>query len=232
MTMGKQFISGTIDTGSFELVVFGASCTSCGVAAHYNPTLSGTFEEGTLTTSQNYGSGETYCYEGFEQVSIGPYPPKRQMFWEVIQAQMPVLEQAAFEAIIGVRPAEQPLVQVWHEVEYYVKDLTSYYEQAMMAPQQAIDAAEDMVKIAIKLGSELPMLHTWSIPQFSICMGARNGADGIIVWNDTTPFDEPALFTKVPVIGSLQSWSANLTVPALTYLGSDGNATSLGCDSG
>jgi len=232
MTMGMQFISGIIDTGSFELVVFGAKCTTCGVAAHYNPMLSGSFEEGTLSTSQNYGSGDTYCYEGFEQVSIGPYPPKRQMFWEVVEAYMPVLQQAAFEAIIGVGPTEQPLVQVWHEVDYYVKNLTSYYEQAMMAPQEAIDVAEDMIKVAIKLGSELPMLHTWSIPLFSICMGTRNGADGIIVWNDTTPFDKPTLFTQVPVIGSLHSWSANLSMPILTYPASDKNPILLGCEDG
>lgn len=193
--------------------------------------ISNSYEGGTLETEHNYGSGYTYCNEGFEQVAMGPYPPKKQMFWEVQEAEMPCLEGAAYEAIIGLGPFEVPLMRAWDEADALVKNLTSYYDQAMMAPPEAITEAEQKVKVAIKLGSEMPMLHTWSIPRFSICMGTRGGSDGVLVWNDTTPFDKPSIFKEVPIMGDSHRWSASMTKPKLKY--ADGRkGLHLGCEDG
>mmetsp|Transcript_62114 Transcript_62114/g.166234 ORF Transcript_62114/g.166234 Transcript_62114/m.166234 type:complete len:499 (-) Transcript_62114:42-1538(-) len=231
MQVGKYMISGLVDTGSFELVVFGSECRTCSVAAHYSHSMSNTFEGGTLVSEQNYGSGRTLCNESFEQVSIGPYPPTRQMFWEVVDAEMPVLQYAAFEAIIGVGPTEAALLRIWDEADFWVKNLTSYYDQAIWAPPEAVMDAQQMVKIGIELGNGLPMLHTWKVPVFSICIGANSGADGVVIWNDTRPVEKAHLFQRVPVLGNNHTWSALLSEPGL--LSREGKRTELSaCASG
>jgi len=229
MNMGKQMIAGIIDTGSFELVVFGSDCRSCSVAAHYNHHFSESYEMGTLRTQMNYGSGSTLCDESFEQVSIGPYDSKKQMFWEVIDAQMPILMNAAFEAIIGVGPTEAQLVQIWNDMGTYIKNLTGYYDRGMSAPPEAVSYAKQMVEAGVQLGTELPMLHSLKVPFFSICMGSEPRSDGVIVWNDTLAFDQPDLFVTLPVLSD-HTWSALLTEPTLRFEGR--MPLQLGCENG
>lgn len=229
MMMGKQMIAGIVDTGSFELVVFGSQCLSCSVAAHYNGVFSDTYQHGTLRTQHNYGSGNTLCDESFEEVSMGPYPATKQMFWEVVQAEMPILDNAAFEAIIGVGPPEAPLSGIWGDVQHLIDNVTSYYAQGMLSPEESIQYAERMIEIAIQLGSELPMLHTWSVPIFSICMGGQPGSDGVVVWNDTLAYEQEESFMHIPVMKGVHTWSANMTNVKLVDAG---NKTLLGCENG
>ncbi|CAK0893457.1 unnamed protein product, partial [Prorocentrum cordatum] len=97
MTVGKQTVVGIMDTGSFELVVFSTECQSCGTAAKYSPKASSSHSTGSLMTVQSYGSGDTYSWEAADEVQIGPFPKKKQTFWEVVDARMPILKSANFE---------------------------------------------------------------------------------------------------------------------------------------
>lgn len=232
LQMGEQMVAGIIDTGSFELAVFGPECNSSNAAAQYKPHLSATYERGHLQMTNNDSSLATHFRESFENVSIGPFPSTRQMFWEVDdKADMPALQNSAFKAVIGVGPTEAMLLRVWNGVDTIIENLTkTYYDQAMMAPEEVVAQAEEMVQIAIRLGSELPLLHTWSVPAFSICLGARPGDDGVIVWNDTRAHALPGSFARVPVLPT-HTWSVNMTRPALAF-GKDGSFVELGCSSG
>jgi len=230
MTMGKQVIAGILDTGSFELVVFGSDCTSCGVAAHYNQHLSETFQAGKLFTQQNYGSGGTICAEGWEHVSIGPYPASKQMFWNVQRAQMPILGNAAFEAVIGVGPSESPLAEIWDQTETFINNVTDFYEDGQDAPVASVTSARDMVDIALHMGKSPPMLHNLGVQTFSVCMGAEPGSDGVFIWDDNAAQEQPDLFTRVPVTGK-HTWAANLSDARLTPI-DGGDSTKIGCEGG
>jgi len=227
--MGKQMIAGIFDTGSYELVVFGSGCSTCGVAAHYNSRLSKTAHDGKLETQQQYRSGETSSQECYDQVSIGPYPAVEQMFWNVVDARMPILANAAFEAIIGIGPPEAPLAQIWNETGNLVNNLTSYYENGEDAPADVATEAKEMIDVALTMSKSLPMLSTLGVPQFSVCLGAKPGTDGLFIWNDTMAMEHPDMFTKVPVVGT-HSWSANMSNVQLVSRFAD--PTDLGCAGG
>merc|ERR1719253_1313014 len=115
MKVGNQTITGIMDTGSFELVIFTTKCTTCGRAASYNPNVSTTHRSGMLMTTMTYGSGDTYSMEGADVVSIGGIEGREQTFWEVVEARMPILRNAEFQAIIGLGPPETPSADAWGE---------------------------------------------------------------------------------------------------------------------
>merc|ERR1719329_206410 len=93
VTVGGQDLEGILDTGSFELLVFSTSCNSCGsVASFYNHSQSRTHERGFLMTMHSFGSGDTQSMLAFEDVSLGPLQVERQYFWEVYEAQLPILQ--------------------------------------------------------------------------------------------------------------------------------------------
>jgi len=210
MTMGRQMITGMVDTGSSELVVFGAGCSTCGPAAHYNSRLSTTFSEGKLQTQQHFGSGRTFCTSGQEEISIGPFHSPNQTFWSAESADMPVLENAAFEAVIGLGPPENPMIKAWKVAVDMVQLLTDTYDMGELAPRRLIDEARTAINVAKSVTAGAPMLRSLNISSFSICLGAKPGSNGVLVWNDKLAEEQPELFSKVPVSGNA-TWSVNLT---------------------
>jgi len=214
MTLGRQLISGMVDTGSSELVVFGSGCSTCGPAAHYNPRLSATFAEGSLQMQQLFGSGRTFCKSGQEDVTIGPFHSENQTFWAAQTADMPILENAAFEAVIGLGPPQAPMVHAWKVAVDAVQLLTDTYDMGELAPRKLVEEAQSAIDVAKSVTAGAPMLKAFNCSVFSVCLGAKPGSNGILVWNDNIVEEHPKLFTKVPVSANA-SWSVELSEPSL-----------------
>jgi len=111
LMMNDQPITGIIDTGSYELVVFPEQCTTCGKAAKYNPLRSSNHKANNDVVVQAYGSGQLLTKNAKDQVQLGPFLIPEQDFWEVTFAVMPILNTAAFEAIVGVGPPDAAVNQ-------------------------------------------------------------------------------------------------------------------------
>eukprot|EP00413_Alexandrium_margalefii_P040777 CAMPEP_0204599156 /NCGR_PEP_ID=MMETSP0661-20131031/54677_1 /ASSEMBLY_ACC=CAM_ASM_000606 /TAXON_ID=109239 /ORGANISM="Alexandrium margalefi, Strain AMGDE01CS-322" /LENGTH=493 /DNA_ID=CAMNT_0051609871 /DNA_START=66 /DNA_END=1547 /DNA_ORIENTATION=+ len=210
LNIGKQTLAGIIDTGSFELVVFTKECQSCGKAAKYNPNISSTYQMGTLTNRQTYGSGDTFSREAFDVVSIGAGSQVNQTFWEVTRAQMPLLVNAEFQAIIGVGPPETPAADAWASVSSVVQIVRRYLGRGALPPAATSKRANSSSEVAAQMSRSPPMLGTLGVGTFSVCLGAHPGSDGYFVWNDTMVAEQPSLFTRIPVIGR-HTWTLNLT---------------------
>jgi len=209
ITIGRQTISGILDTGSFELVVFSGVCQSCGQAAKYDSALSSTYTAGKLASGQSYGSGDTTSLEAFDQVAIGPYDEANQTFWEVFDAHMPILYHAAFQSIIGVGPPETPAADAWSNARKAAENITEFYERGKKAPADARQRLSNKITIAKEMSSKSTMLNTFKVSMFSVCVGARPGSDGYFIWNDTSAIDDADMFWKVPVVGK-HTWSVQL----------------------
>jgi len=225
--VGGQTIAGILDTGSFELVVFSTECKTCGTAAKYNPKLSKTHKPGALMTVQSYGSGDTYSWEAKDTVSIGPFDAKNQTFWEVTDARMPILRNAAFQAIIGIGPPETPAADAWTEVQKSLESVNKFYGDSKRPPKDALKDVKDAIESALEMSDTPPMLHTFGVQAFSICMGARAGSDGYFTWQERQHTDKPDLFTRVPILGK-HTWSVGLASVKLTRPGLF-TETRLGC---
>ncbi|CAK0843006.1 unnamed protein product [Prorocentrum cordatum] len=107
--VGEQTIAGVFDTGSFELLVFGEECTTCGKAVGYHHSSSRTFLLGNHTETHSFGSGTCQSRDAYDEVHVGPFDAMAFPFWEVVLAQMPVLRQANFQAIVGIGPPGEPV---------------------------------------------------------------------------------------------------------------------------
>jgi hypothetical protein len=103
--IGEQDIAGIFDTGSFELLVRSARCQHC---AHptppYNHAKSLTYAKNGTVTKHVFGSGPCISMMGYETVSVGPLQAKKQIFWEIIDHRISVLDTAKFAAIVGIGP--------------------------------------------------------------------------------------------------------------------------------
>lgn len=103
--IGGQHIAGIFDTGSFELLVRSSKCEACvHPTPPYDAKKSGTFTKNGTMTQHVFGSGPCMSSMGFDDVSVGPLVSKQQAFWEIVQHQIPVLDQAKFAAIVGIGP--------------------------------------------------------------------------------------------------------------------------------
>jgi len=218
MTVGKQTVVGIMDTGSFELVVFSTECPTCGTAAKYNPKSSSSHNTGTLMTVQSYGSGDTYSWEAADEVQIGPFPKKKQTFWEVVDARMPILKTANFEAIIGLGPPETPAADSWAEVQTALNGIQKFYTEARHPPADVAQNVKDAIDAAVEMSASPTMLDNFEIRTFSLCMGNKPGSDGYIVWEDASAFAYPERFTTIEVMGK-HTWSVALSNVRLTKPG-------------
>jgi len=230
LSVGRQPVSGIVDTGSFELVVFPKHCTSCGRAARYDPALSRTRSEGRLTTKHNYGCGDAESADAADMVSVGPLVEKRQAFWEVSSARMPLLQHSTFEAIIGLGPPEVPPADAWNSVRKVVQNISQRLERGRYEVTDLMQGVRDATAVALDIAERPGLLSTFHVGAFAICLGAAPGSDGYITWHDQSAAAAPGLFTRVPVVGP-QGWMVEArNVSLLARSGAEHLV--LGCEAG
>jgi len=216
LEVGQQTLSGILDTGSFELVVFSTSCGTCGQAAGYNPDLSANYTRGQLATVLSYGSGDTFVQEAWDTVSIGPYPPRRQSFWEVTSAKMQVLQYSAFQSIIGIGPPETPVLDADELLQAAIDNVSNYTAAGLPVPSDLQSAVEDRRKVSAALRTKSTMVDTFGVDLYSVCLGKKPGSDGYLVWSDTAPLVKPEYFKRVQVVGK-HTWSVRMTEPRFAH---------------
>mmetsp|Transcript_73517 Transcript_73517/g.227984 ORF Transcript_73517/g.227984 Transcript_73517/m.227984 type:complete len:507 (-) Transcript_73517:100-1620(-) len=210
LSIGQQTISGIIDTGSFELVVFSKRCPTCGKAGKFDPGVSASYRAGSLSNRQSYGSGDAYSREAFDFVSFAAAGSVNQTFWEVTHAQMPLLINAEFQAIIGVGPPETPAADAWSTAQSQIKTVQRYLHSGVIPPVATTNRVMSSTDVAVAMTHNTPMLSTIGVDFFSVCLGSKPGTDGFFVWNDTAVLEKPSLFMRVPVVAK-HTWTLNLT---------------------
>lgn len=209
VAVGSQTLAAVVDTGSFDLVVFSSQCRLCGDAGKlYNDTLSTSYSPGSISAEQNYGSGTTKSFEAYETVKVGPFTASNQVFWKVLDAQMPILNDATFQAILGVGPPSSALKMALDEAaqaraevlerQKAGENVTSYWPIV-----KHFDEVAEHAKKSLLFTTNIAA-HT-----LSICLRRGERAPGVFTWNDVLPQEMPTAFTQVAVVGDTY-WSAEL----------------------
>eukprot|EP00420_Gonyaulax_spinifera_P022006 CAMPEP_0197891094 /NCGR_PEP_ID=MMETSP1439-20131203/27367_1 /TAXON_ID=66791 /ORGANISM="Gonyaulax spinifera, Strain CCMP409" /LENGTH=573 /DNA_ID=CAMNT_0043511169 /DNA_START=53 /DNA_END=1774 /DNA_ORIENTATION=+ len=202
LDLGGQQIRGIIDTGSFELVVFSASCTTCGRAAAYNEAASKSFRPGNVSTVHSYGSGSCMSSDGWEDMHLGCLGVRSQAIWVAKQCEMPALQMASFNSIVGVGPPGQPEYTARSELEQLQQVEDDLRQQGQAIPA---DLKEAKAKISVMLEDALTkpaLLDSYAMKTFSHCLGRAPGSPGFMVWNDQTREEKPGV-KKIPVAGNI-----------------------------
>ncbi|CAK0811155.1 unnamed protein product, partial [Prorocentrum cordatum] len=230
--VGNQTLEGLFDTGSFELLVFGEGCTTCGSSGVYKHSLSSSFTAGGRKETHSFGSGTCYSDEGYETVSLGPFSVERLPFWEVVSAQMPVLDsqQSGFQAIVGIGPPGEPAATAQAELDDLAKREEWHLRHDGAVPEQLQREKEDMLQ---KLDSEkkkVAFLQALGVSTFSSCLDRMSGGSGWMVWNDNSALRDPQNFMSLPVAGTL-TWSLQITGMGLKGFGPTAD-NPIGCQGG
>lgn len=233
VVIGNQSLQAVVDTGSFDLVVFSTLCQLCGDPDKlYDEEKSSTFEPGNISAEQSYGSGTTNSDEAYETVRVGPLTSHHQVFWKVLDAQMPILSEASFQAILGVGPPSSSFKMALDEaqqVRQEIKERTDMGENV----SQYRSVAEHYEEVAKH--AERSTLFTTNVGMhtFAVCLRPGDGAPGVFIWNDNSVEQIPMVFTEIPVVGDTY-WSAELRDVQLgPFLRDpDGQRTPIGCGHG
>lgn len=211
MTLGGQVFRAVLDTGSFELLVFGKDCSTCGTSGSYDYRKSKTYVTGRLTTVHSFGSGSLKCLDGYDKMEIANYTVTRQDFWEVVEAKMPVLNSASFQAIAGLGPPGQPQKSA----------------QSMMQ-----GSSENKFISSLILEKNDSMLMNMGVRYFSACFEWTAGAPGHLIWNDTPPKEQTVEFNEINVVDD-SYWEVPLRAPRFSLAATNATNSStvmLGCE--
>lgn len=231
MTLGGQEVRAILDTGSFETLVISQHCKSwsCSNNKHFYDDLnSKTFRYANWTRQHSFGSGECNSRLAWDRLEVGPLAVPNQSFWEVIDADMPILRDGTFEAIVGMSHPNEPIIQI---LEYLKDDgqlIKEYVEKEGMPPawvEQQLRGDEQFYQVIKRAPT---VLKSTGITTFSVCFKPHVGSEGYWIWNDLPPDKlSSSMFAKVPVTGKTQ-WSAPLTGVQIMG-GNDNVSVSLGC---
>jgi len=216
MRIGQQLITAMVDTGSSGLVVFETGCSAQRSSTQYSAQRSSTFVEGQLQTELQYSGGRVIPTSAQEEMSIGPFYAANQTFWYAKSASACAVEGTAFQAILGLGLPEEQAIFGWKVAQGIVQMLVDMYDEGRLAPRQMIVDAAAAINVAKSVTSGAPMLRTMNVSIFSICLGAKPGSDGVLMWNDKVHTELPELFTRVNIARNA-SWIVNLNDATMNW---------------
>eukprot|EP00928_Gymnodinium_smaydae_P080366 TRINITY_DN64079_c0_g1_i1.p1 TRINITY_DN64079_c0_g1~~TRINITY_DN64079_c0_g1_i1.p1 ORF type:complete len:469 (+),score=102.28 TRINITY_DN64079_c0_g1_i1:222-1628(+) len=201
LSVGGQDVQVVVDTGSFRILVLSSACgADCGPTnLLYDESKSNSYEEGSLTSTQSYGSGDTHSVEARETFGLdgGAVTVKGQRFWKVYKSDMELMREGHFQGILGVGPPASVVTLARRDVEAALKfgrkDVDHYRE--------VLKHAEDSQSFVEAAGIQV----------MSVCLDDASGGGGKFMWNDERPEERSGVnFQDVAVEGDLY-WSADLT---------------------
>lgn len=223
VVVGGEKLDVILDTGSFDVVLFSSRCNSCGGGHFYDRSISSTYAEGNLLTEATYGSGTEVSQSGTDVVQMGPFHVDKQHFWEVVYAEIPVLNSKNFQAIFGVGPPGEARLEA--------RDITYTYDSIVNVFKAAGFHIPDGFSVD-RYKKEVPKMRTllenFGTHRFSMCLERSSGAPGHFIWNDRDPERTPGVFEEVKVAGRI-TWGVKLTNAGFRSK-SDGRRLSLGCE--
>jgi hypothetical protein len=116
--VGGQTFFGVMDTGSFDLLVLSTRCQNgqqaCPAALKYDRSKSSTFREQGVRYEHCYVSGCATSELGLDTVKIGPLAAESQAFWQIVGHELPIINNAAFQAIVGLGIHDSPTLNMIH----------------------------------------------------------------------------------------------------------------------
>lgn len=223
MSIGGQDLKVILDTGSFEVVVFGAVCEGCGIAGRYNQHASVSFKNGHRTMTHAYGSGSCEAEDGYDNVRIGQLNAPHQALWVTTQCHMPLLESAAFNAVVGLGPPGQPVYSAQEDVKQLSKSAKRFKSRGQAVPPSLDEQIRSLKAVLEAAKEKTDTLETLGVKTFSTCLGRAPGSKGFLIWNDHTREGHPGVM-KLRVTGNI-TWSLAVENFKIGY-------KVMGCESG
>lgn len=213
LNIGGQPIRAILDTGSVEMLVFSKHCQSWSCRdnpKYFDDTITKSFKRKSWTRTHSFGSGECVSQMATDQLSMGPYKLPSQYFWEVTSADMPILQDGSFEAIVGMGYPNGPRTEARQFLQTSNKLLAEYKTTGVSVPSWLTTQLKDDKDFADDMETNPSLLDNLGVTVFSVCFLRDLGSDGFITWNDFDPQLYPQNFQHIAVTGK-STWSAYVT---------------------
>jgi len=207
--IGGQRLQAILDTGSFELVVFAKSCSSCGTAAEYDEWASPSFQSGDVSQVHSYGSGSCHATDGYDTVSIGTVMAERLPLWLAHRCQIPLLSHASFHAIAGIGPPGQPMITAQRQMKQLEEMEQRVRARGGAVPRQLQEQKSQAERALEAAKGKTSMLESFGVRTFSACLGRKPASPGYLVWHDRTRAGVSGV-QRIPVSGNV-TWGVSLS---------------------
>mmetsp|Transcript_53966 Transcript_53966/g.150071 ORF Transcript_53966/g.150071 Transcript_53966/m.150071 type:complete len:540 (-) Transcript_53966:72-1691(-) len=208
--VGEQKLKAIVDTGSFELLVFGQNCTMCGSPRKlYDHTKGSGYSSSGFTQQHNFGSGTTDSVEARDTVVVDGLRIKAQKFWEVVDADMPILDEDSFQAILGVGPPRSALKFAKHEAQEVHKQYHDYIKTGQTVTEQVRNVVKHYDDAVVHAKNGTSVAENLDLASVSICLGQKSNSKGYFTWDDHAIQTTPEKFVHVNVVGEYY-WSASI----------------------
>eukprot|EP00927_Polykrikos_kofoidii_P011710 TRINITY_DN14_c0_g2_i8.p1 TRINITY_DN14_c0_g2~~TRINITY_DN14_c0_g2_i8.p1 ORF type:complete len:707 (-),score=84.23 TRINITY_DN14_c0_g2_i8:390-2366(-) len=206
-TKGKE-MSAVLDTGSFELFEFSQECSVCGNASRlYDLTWT---QNARRTGIASFGSGTLFSVEVADDVTIGQIVSANLSFWAVTDANMPILQQGSFQAILGLGPPSSALKFAEKVMTGIRKELSRFIAQGYKLTPEITDIVARYEGNLAHAQCAVPFVKTIGLTSMSVCFLKESGSGGFHIWHDDAVRQQPSKFTTIPVVGD-SYWSASMT---------------------
>eukprot|EP00406_Dinophysis_acuminata_P066850 CAMPEP_0179281920 /NCGR_PEP_ID=MMETSP0797-20121207/37401_1 /TAXON_ID=47934 /ORGANISM="Dinophysis acuminata, Strain DAEP01" /LENGTH=359 /DNA_ID=CAMNT_0020990641 /DNA_START=126 /DNA_END=1201 /DNA_ORIENTATION=- len=201
-----------------------------GSAKAYSPRVSRFFKMGIRRRVHSYGSGSCSARDARDKIDIGPLSAPSQAFWEATDCEMPLLDTAEFNAVVGIGPPGQPLATAKSGLQQVKEvELVSKKNKGGGVPQQVKKLKREYEEDVEDAPKKPSLLESLSIDFFSMCLERGIGAPGWLIWNDLDP-RKRQLFTGIKVVGEV-TWGVKLTGISFDG-GAQSTSVHLGCSDG
>eukprot|EP00421_Protoceratium_reticulatum_P021193 CAMPEP_0168394984 /NCGR_PEP_ID=MMETSP0228-20121227/19813_1 /TAXON_ID=133427 /ORGANISM="Protoceratium reticulatum, Strain CCCM 535 (=CCMP 1889)" /LENGTH=481 /DNA_ID=CAMNT_0008408409 /DNA_START=49 /DNA_END=1494 /DNA_ORIENTATION=+ len=230
ISIGGQMVQGIIDTGSFDLVAFSKTCTTCGIAPAYDEKISSSYVRGIRNQTHVYGSGRCVTVDGKDSVQLGCYNTPSLDLWLAMDCKMPLLVEASFNAIVGVGPPGQAEFTARARLDQIAKVEEQFKASGEGMPPEINELRAHVLEEIEDAKVKKTMLQTFGMKTFSTCFGRMPGSAGYMVWNDINRADMPGV-KKIKVVGNI-TWGVFLEGIAFHRPGDQTNRISVGCETG
>lgn len=161
ITVAGQTLWGIMDTGSFDLLTFDKDkCHGCGkapaVTCKAPKCKAKELDSGSCI---EYGSGKTCAKKATSEVSVGPLTSADQGFLLAFSAEMPLLAEADFQAIVGLGVPKGKDLLVKMGVQYLSVCFPALADGMMVWNDDAPGSSFTTMQIAGKVFWGLVMTH-------------------------------------------------------------------------
>jgi len=210
MKVGGQELNAVFDTGSFELLVLSSNCSMCGTKSGlFHEGKSNTYEGSAFKADHSFGSGTTNSIEASDKMSIGHLQTDKQVFWEVYDANMPILLEDSFQAILGIGPPTSAVKFAEEDVNEVHTELKDYQSSGNDVSDKVRITVQHYEDILTHAKSATSVVQNMAVQDMSVCLGKESLSDGYMIWNDNAKENYPERFITVDVVGDYY-WSAQL----------------------
>jgi len=211
MKVGGQELNAVFDTGSFELLVLSSNCSMCGTKSGlFHEDHSNSYEGSQFKAEHSFGSGTTNSIEAHDKCSIGHLQTEKQVFWEVYDANMPILLEDSFQAILGIGPPTSAVKFAQEDVDEVHTELKEYQSGGNDVSEKVQLTVQHYEDILTHAEAAASVVQNLNVQDMSVCLGKESLSDGYMIWNDNAKENYPERFTTVDVVGDYY-WSADLT---------------------